>query len=666
LRKYENGSWINVGSGISAETSPVLNVSIGSDNLPLILYREGNLIKFKKFDGSNWVLLSQTSEFIPYTALSLELDNNNVPYVVSNYQVGTTYNCFVRKLNGTAWEEVGITGFSNYGSSLAFDTSNTPHIFLKTAIKKFNGSTWENLDVPLTVSPAFGGMSGTKIYFSNGSLYAGYSAGDHNGFQNFYIKKLTNGIWQQILTNGFMYDLTYTVGGDYVYRLSYGPGNYPSILKMSVGQSVALGNPTLMSAGISSTSFNQFDNETFTHDFAICNGIPMVATASSVSVSMFVNDNWTNLGALQISETGAKKALIKSGTDGNIYLAYNNSLSSTPSDTKMTVKRYTASGWEAVGPVNFSQSAGAQFDFKLGHDNKPYVLYMAGRLQKYDGSDWVYIGGSAYSGDVAARLALDSNDLPYIAYRDAGHIAVKKRNGNVWEYVDQAGLSAYTGQQYHPRIVIDAANNIYLGFTDSTLRVYIKKLNNGVWESVGPEFITSAKTDQYELAVDHDNVLYISYNELIDDFRSKAKVKKFNGSSWEFVGEPDFSPTSVHQVKLDFWENNTPIVAYSNYTNSAAQIGTRFFGEANALATITPANVAAQSASIVPNPASDRFSIKTAKNIETVEIFDLLGKKVLSETEKSQDIDVSALHSGIYIVKVKTDGGTNSVKLIKQ
>ncbi|MES2747336.1 MAG: T9SS type A sorting domain-containing protein [Bacteroidota bacterium] len=657
VKKFVNGSWTDVGTGISTVSSSFLNIVIGTDNLPQILFREGNVIKLKKFDGSNWVLLSETTEFIPYSTISLELDNNNIPYVLSNYQVGTTYNCFVKKFNGTTWEEVGITGFIEYGSLLVFDNFNVPHMFVGRAIKKFNGSAWVNISTPLSF-PMFAVSAGLNLYFNNSNdLYACFSGTLYTNPMEIYVKKLVGTTWQSIISNGFIYDKVYTVSGDSVYHVSFGTDNYPDIFKTGGGQTLMLGG-------------SSFSSGNGSHDFSICNGIPLVAYIKGykASVNMFVDDNWTNLGALQISENEVSKVIIKSGTDGIIYLAYNNELSSTPSDTKLTVKKLTLTGWVPVGAVNFSQSAGAEFDFKLSHVNEPYVLYMSGRVQKFDGTNWVYIGGSAYTGDTEARLALDVNDLPYIAFKDpsnSGRIAVKRLNGNVWEYVDQAGLAAYTGQHYRPRIVIDASNNIYLGFTDSSFRVHIKKLNNGVWESVGPDSFTTGKTEQYEIAVDHNNVLYIVYNELENNFRREAKVKKFNGTIWEFVGEPNFSPTSIIQAKIDFWGNNTPIVAYRSLSNYYSSINTRFFGEESALDVSEHLSVNESQWLLTPNPVTNTFSINRSDEIQSLEIYDLTGKKIVSKNENFTNIDVSFLSSGMYIIRLKTDSGMRSIKLVK-
>ena len=660
VKKFENGNWTDVGSDISNVSSDFLNIKIGNDNLPQILYRDGNVIKLKKFDGSNWILLSETTEFIPYTSISLELDNNNVPYVVSNYQVGSTSNCFVKKFNGNAWEEVGITGFAPIGFSLVFDNFNVPHIFIGNIIKKFNGMAWENISSQLS-EPNLQINGGINLFFNDSNeLYASYSVSGYLLPPRNYVKKLVGTTWQSIVNNGFIYDKVYTVFGNDLYHVSFGTDYQPDIYKINNGTSTLLGMSPFLQA------------RSRDYDFSICNGIPLIAYQSSngkAQVAMLNNESWSNLGALNISENEIYTAKIKSGTDGNIYLAYNNKISYSTSDTKLSVKKLTSTGWELVGPVNFSLSAGVYFDFKMSHANEPYVLYMSGRVQKFDGSNWVFVGGSAFVGDTEARLALDSNDLPYIAYKDlsnGGRIAVKKLNGNVWEYVDQTSLAVYTGQSYNPRIVIDALNNIYLGFTDNTKKVHIKKLNNGVWESVGPDYFNNGITEQHEIAVDYNNVLYVIYNEFENNFRNQAKVKKFNGNNWEFVGESNFSASSIFHGKIDFWANNTPLASFSSRYGSFNGIFTKYFGEMNALG-VNEQELITENPKwlLYPNPVNNTFSIVGNDSILLIEIFDMTGKKVKVENANFNNIDISSFRSGIYMVKVKSYNGASIVKLVK-
>jgi hypothetical protein len=67
-----------------------------------------------------------------------------------------------------------------------------------------------------------------------------------------------------------------------------------------------------------------------------------------------------------------------------------------------------------------------------------------------------------------------------------------------------------------------------------------------------------------------------------------------------------------------------------------------------------------------PNPVSEGIlRINTLENSEkTIQIFDILGKQVLSRTTKNEHISVAKLNSGVYILKVTELGKTATRKLV--
>ncbi len=74
------------------------------------------------------------------------------------------------------------------------------------------------------------------------------------------------------------------------------------------------------------------------------------------------------------------------------------------------------------------------------------------------------------------------------------------------------------------------------------------------------------------------------------------------------------------------------------------------------------------SLSINPNPVSKGvFYVNTTANeIKNVIIVDLLGKQVLNTTTSGNEINVSNLNAGVYIVKVTEEGKTATRKLVIQ
>lgn len=69
-----------------------------------------------------------------------------------------------------------------------------------------------------------------------------------------------------------------------------------------------------------------------------------------------------------------------------------------------------------------------------------------------------------------------------------------------------------------------------------------------------------------------------------------------------------------------------------------------------------------------PNPVKNILHLSNTEDIESISIFNTLGQMVMTKEIKASEgtADVSALASGNYIVKVKTQNATQSIKIIKQ
>lgn len=72
--------------------------------------------------------------------------------------------------------------------------------------------------------------------------------------------------------------------------------------------------------------------------------------------------------------------------------------------------------------------------------------------------------------------------------------------------------------------------------------------------------------------------------------------------------------------------------------------------------------------SFYPNPSSDIVYLQSAKNIESVSLYNLLGQEVLTAKVGSafSNLDVSCLSAGTYIMKVIVNGEMGAYKFLKQ
>jgi hypothetical protein len=71
---------------------------------------------------------------------------------------------------------------------------------------------------------------------------------------------------------------------------------------------------------------------------------------------------------------------------------------------------------------------------------------------------------------------------------------------------------------------------------------------------------------------------------------------------------------------------------------------------------------------IYPNPVNDRLYIEAETVIEEVVVYDVYGRRQVTETPSHQGnwtIDLSELKSGIYFVKINTEKGNIVKRIIK-
>ena len=70
---------------------------------------------------------------------------------------------------------------------------------------------------------------------------------------------------------------------------------------------------------------------------------------------------------------------------------------------------------------------------------------------------------------------------------------------------------------------------------------------------------------------------------------------------------------------------------------------------------------------VYPNPTDGKIHFSTRKNIKEVQLFDISGRFVKSLTLTENQIDLSGLPTGNYILKIFMEDGTlSSQKVIKK
>jgi hypothetical protein len=144
-----------------------------------------------------------------------------------------------------------------------------------------------------------------------------------------------------------------------------------------------------------------------------------------------------------------------------------------------------------------------------------------------------------------------------------------------------------------------------------------------------------------------DGTFQSSKNYPIAD-ASGASVLRTNFSQADYMGQA-FPTSPIDMVCL-----------VGNY-NGTAQVTPRSLADITVLAN---EEIQIEGFSMYPNPANNRLFVNTANNlIKNIQIFDILGKQVVSETLEGNKLDLN-LNSGVYIIKIEEAGKLAIQKLV--
>jgi len=66
--------------------------------------------------------------------------------------------------------------------------------------------------------------------------------------------------------------------------------------------------------------------------------------------------------------------------------------------------------------------------------------------------------------------------------------------------------------------------------------------------------------------------------------------------------------------------------------------------------------------SLIPNPASHHFSIKTSEKLYSISVFDINGSLLLRVVDTFEQIPIDAFSNGVYWVALTTSSGIQNIQ----
>ncbi|MEW6515789.1 MAG: T9SS type A sorting domain-containing protein [candidate division FCPU426 bacterium] len=267
---------------------------------------------------------------------------------------------------------------------------------------------------------------------------------------------------------------------------------------------------------------------------------------------------------------GAFGSLASDGTQ--MYTAYIENIAqpTPPSRFWVYVKFYNGSGWQMVGNTTCSYTTGRSCKYPdiiaAGTNNlwvafpqfdaggNTYTTQLA--ISHWNGSDWNQKWSLRHDDGYWCEFpsVAQYNGTPYVVWQENtrgngydfnGHIYAARLNGSTWDFLG-GNLDTYSGGEYAttPDVCVDPATGVpYATYIDSN-NVYVKKWNGNDWEQVGGQ-VNVGHYYAYNPTIDHDGThLVVTYSHWYSGYMVRIYVHRWNGSSWEQIGNALNNDTS--------------------------------------------------------------------------------------------------------------------------
>lgn len=270
-------------------------------------------------------------------------------------------------------------------------------------------------------------------------------------------------------------------------------------------------------------------------------------------------------------------------------------------------------------------------------------------IARWDGTTWRRVGtGLQGSLDEVYSMAVYKNEL-YVGggFSDAGGITaynIAKWNGTTWSSV---GLG--TSSDVNVLKVDTARDLLYVGgdFEGVNNSIYSRKVamwDGANWHSMSPNKFFGSTVVSMEM---YHGYLYAGGLKFTD-----TCFARWDGLNWEVIDGPNGNVTSLQTYKDklylggDFTMIGSDSIQYlaSYYSPDSVFIGVEQHRLNSKI-------------KLYPNPTKNTLKIESKLQLDSYEIYSILGSRIQSGKLINQEINVSELKTGMYILKITTNDG---------
>ena len=394
---------------------------------------------------------------------------------------------------------------------------------------------------------------------------------------------------------------------------------------------------------------------------------------TGVTVKKLVDNHWKVVGDQNISKGDADCTTLAFDSKGIAYVAYTDNTV----NRKATVMKFDGTNWVAVGQAGFTPSLATVPFIAFDSKDVPHVVFRdfaydaRASVMKFEGGQWTYLGNPGFSalwgccsGAMWTTLTFDKNDIPFVAYADATlelKPSVQKFDGSNWIYVGSPGFADDWNASYTKSLAFDSHNNPYVVCVKSG-RGVVMKFNGSEWKTITNQPFSTLGAGFADLLIDQYDRIFIAYSD--ESKSGRAAVKMLRDTTWISVGADNPSGSMVFYTTLAMDNNNVLYLGYmdsKNYpgVNPHAHRGMVLKYQTEAIKVDTESETN-NTLSVFPNPSPGKFSLSCSAcdNTYDLVIHDQLGRKVFSQQinfTENKTVGFELNHKGVFFISLKNE-----------
>ncbi len=150
------------------------------------------------------------------------------------------------------------------------------------------------------------------------------------------------------------------------------------------------------------------------------------------TVKRYNGSSWETVGGAGFSNGAASDLTVAIDSNNNPVVAFRDSSSAS----KVSAMGFDGANWNLIGNAGFSPGAIQIPSIDLDSYNRPYVAYYTGsssaQVAYFTGSSWQHLA-DVDSVEQRMKVIVDNDDFPIVSYRGASNLGYSKKwNGNQW------------------------------------------------------------------------------------------------------------------------------------------------------------------------------------------------------------------------------------------